>query len=279
MAVPVGRVSPDQVTRAAGGAATVAPMDWRRPDGPDEPRELPRRPVSDGIGDDGRDEQVPWALRMYHGSRANLDDLDETAAEHYIATNRDTRPWLASAEGCDPGVQRVFATVDRGIGHHVERHEGYGGDEAQETRVVTDPRCGVESTRIHDPTAFAVAFAKGVQHRAVVEALDSVYDATPPPQRVDIPIPELLGHDGHMFCSGYRLTGDDPDRAWNDRKAWLAAQTSGKESEGLPAPQAERIESFEGGVIRFAFGRNHATRQIEVLTMFPHPAREDPAGG
>lgn len=181
----------------------------------------------------------------------------------------------------------------RGIGHAIERHDGRDDprdDEAQYRRVteLVDPaggteqsgrhRCGTEATRIHDPTAFATAFAKGIEHRAVIGALDSDYDPKRKPNVVDVPISELLGDDGHRLFSGYRLAGEDLDQAFRDRRAWVEARVAGRSTEDMQAPRAERIASFEGGSIRFAVGRNAEMRCHEIVTMFP-VAEERPVDG
>lgn len=43
-----------------------------------------------------------------------------------------------------------------------------------------------------------------------------------------------------------------------------------------PTRKAERIESFEGGHVTFAFGRSESADGWEVRTMFVEPLKPDP---
>ena len=61
------------------------------------------------------------------------------------------------------------------------------------------------STRITDPDAFATAFARGVEHPKVREALDMAFDPRRMPRDVTVPIADLLGPDGHRYCTGWQL--------------------------------------------------------------------------
>ena len=95
-----------------------------------------------------------------------------------------------------PEARRIIAAMDAAGGHAHIRHEGWVTEEANRRRVTyredpaqLDPekrelsidglrqndqrhRCGDIATRITDPDAFATAFARGVEHPKVREALD-----------------------------------------------------------------------------------------------------------
>ena len=74
-------------------------------------------------------------VRRYDPVKANLPPMTADEAVEYIAANKDARPWLAPAADCDPEVQRVYATLDTGLGHAHHRHDGMGDDELYERRV------------------------------------------------------------------------------------------------------------------------------------------------
>jgi hypothetical protein len=107
--------------------------------------------------------------------------------------------------------------VDAGGGHAHIRHEGWVTEEASMRRAayLEDPaqldpgkrhlgidglrqddrphRCASTSTRITDPDAFATAFARGVEHPKVREALEMPFDPVKMPRDVALPIADLLG--------------------------------------------------------------------------------------
>ena len=82
-----------------------------------------------------------------------------------------------------------------------------------------------------------------------------------------MPIAELLGNDGHKYCSGYRLEGGQ--EAWQVRKEWLKARARGEDLAGLPEPRAIPIETFEGGHVIIRFKSNGKAYEINALFIDP----------
>ncbi|MFL6077411.1 MAG: hypothetical protein ACJ73S_28955 [Mycobacteriales bacterium] len=237
-------------------------------------------------------------LDRFDPRRANLPDLTPTDAVTYIETHAADRPWLASVRGHDTSVQRLFAALDQGQGHALERHEGYPPDSRLQRRVLyledpaqldltkrlagedafkpgRDHKCADMATKIADPEAFATAFARGVEHPEVRAVLDRPYRNGPLPDPVELPIAELLGDDGHRYCSGHRLrpVGGDMGAAVDCRAAWVEAYRQGREPVA-PAPATERIPSFERGNVQFVFWPNRSKTGYEVFTMYVEPAKE-----
>ncbi|HEY6739294.1 MAG TPA: hypothetical protein VI076_10635, partial [Actinopolymorphaceae bacterium] len=232
------------------------------------------------------------AVFEYRGSRANLEDFQQRDAGAYVREHVGERPWLGSALDQGREVQRVFASIDSGRGHFLQRHEGFAADDqrlvdrlvyrhdpAQVDAVArtamkdgTRPgehHCGGKATAIRDPLAFAAAFARGIEHPKVRALLD---DQVPnrKPKSVDIPIEELLGPDGHRDCVGYRLVPIEGNtrKAEKYRDAWAKSVAKGIDPGG-PPPQVEPIESFEGGTIRFVLTPAAGPGDRETLTMYP----------
>jgi hypothetical protein len=215
-------------------------------------------------------------------------------AARYVETRRGDRPWLNAARRTPAEVQQVFAALDQGGGHAHIRHEGWISAEKSQLRVqyLEDPAqldpakkangidgllsgdkkhyCAAMSTAIRDPTAFATAFARGTTHpdvrRALGTPLGKDYE---PPEQVSLPITDLLGPDGHRYCEGYRLAGDDLKLAASNRKSWLQETRAGVRP-SVPPPLLVPID-FRGGTIEFRFKVNAAKSRYEVLTMFPEP--------
>jgi hypothetical protein len=133
-------------------------------------------------------------------------------------------------------------------------------------------RCADAATRIVDPDAFATAFARGVQHPDVLEALSKSI-AGKKPSEVAIPVADLLGPDGYRYCTGWGLeTGDDSvDKAMERRSDWI------KGIPGVPEPRAVPVASFSGGDVLFAFARNDTEKRYEIVTMYARPAQAQPA--
>lgn len=259
-----------------------------------EPEVAPAdRAEMDRLGDVGK----RWdAIGRYEGDRANLPNPDRAEAVQYIKEHRFERPWLLPSTNAPADTQRVIASMDQGQGHQLERHEGFTDDNKLERRVTAfeDPAqlncdkraagldgitgkehfCADMATSIQDPERFATAFARGIEHPQVREILDRT-ELGNRPNRILIPIEELLGPDGHQHCSGFRLLPIDGDMkaAENYRKAWVKADPDDR---GEP-PQVEPIDSFEGGHILFAFRPNPDRTGWEVLTMYPEPPKQDGA--
>jgi hypothetical protein len=240
-------------------------------------------------------------LGRFDPQRAGLPatNLDSAA---YVDQHRGSRPWLAVADGASPEARRILAAMDAGEGHAHIRHEGWVTEEANRRRIAyrEDPaqldaekrhlgidglrqndqrhRSGDAATRIADPDAFAAAFARGVQHPKVREALDRPIDSGRRPSEVALPITDLLGPDGYRYCTGWRLepVGESMDKALQNRGAWLTARAKGVKPD-VPEPRAAPVPTFKGGEIVFAFARNDTEKLYEVVTMFPRPAKPQPA--
>lgn len=219
--------------------------------------------------------------------------LEYHGAAEYIARNMDERPWLMPAVDASPQVQRILTAIDQGSGHAHIRHGPMGDDHLYENRVArledpaqTDPQqraagvdgldeskqhyCAKESTRIHDPEAFVAAFAGAVKHPDVRQALGAPWDEDVEPRPVAIPIADLLGEDGHESCSGYQLAGEWSE-AKKARKDWVKARATGQDLSNIPEPKAERIRTFEGGMIIVRFAGNAVEKRYEITTLYPKP--------
>jgi hypothetical protein len=135
--------------------------------------------------------------------------------------------------------------------------------------------CEEVATSISDPDAFAVAVARAIQH----PDLKAILDRPRQPHekwsggQVEVPIKELLGEDGHLYCSGHRLLpiDGDIDEAKINRKAWVKATP--EERAGMTAPQSEPIpaEDFLGGTMAFSFSRTPDFEHWTIRTMYPKP--------
>jgi hypothetical protein len=238
-------------------------------------------------------------LDRFDPRRANLPDLTPAEAVTYIETHARDRPWLTSARGHDASVQRLFAALDQGQGHALERHEGYPSDSFLQRRVqyLEDPaqldltkrlagedafkpgkdhKCSDVATKIADPEAFATAFARGLENPDVRAALSKPYAKGASPEPVEIPIAELLGPDGHRFCTGFALrpVGGSVEASTDCRLAWVDACRSGRLPDA-PAPVAEPISTFEGGTILLVFGPNSSRTAYEMLTMYAEPKSDE----
>jgi hypothetical protein len=227
------------------------------------------------------------ALERFEPSRAGLPEVSYDDAAAYIKEHLADRPWLAAARECSPDAQRVFVALDRGEGHAHIRHDGWVSEEMNERRVrnLEDPaqldpdkredhvdgiktgdrlhRCGFIATRIIDPEAFATAVARAIEHPDVRAALDSNDQLSVP---VRLRIPDVLGEDGHKFCSGWQLepvNGSMIDAVAN-RTAWVQGDHS------VPEPKTRPVETFEGGTVTFTF-RPNAVGGHKINTIFVNP--------
>ncbi|TCC43408.1 hypothetical protein [Kribbella sindirgiensis] len=220
---------------------------------------------------------------------------DERNGVAYIAASKDTRPWLAPAAECEPIVQSVYASIDQSDGHGHIRHGAMGSDEMQARRVAfnedpaqPDPEkralgvdgiddskqhyCGKDSTRVHDATALAAVYVMAAEHPEVRAVLDRPFDENVQPRDIAVPIAELLGSDGHEFCSGFTLKGWPEAKA--ARKEWLQVARAGGDLSEMPEPEVERIPTFEGGDIKIVFKRNLEAKRYGIYTLFPRPFEE-----
>lgn len=235
-------------------------------------------------------------LRRFEPRRAGLPETSARDAVAYVDEHCAERPWLTTARGCSPEVQRIFAALDKGGGHAHIRHEGWVTEEMNELRLrcLQDPaqlnvakrmaridgikpgdqphRCGSIATRIADPDAFAAAIARGVEHPDVQAALETEFKEKRAPHQVVLPIADLLGSGGHRFCTGWQLEAVDGSMktARQRRDAWAEALTWNSIPDG-PEPKARPVETFDGGTMIFTFGPNHARDGYEIVTMYVNP--------
>jgi hypothetical protein len=273
-------------------------------DGPEEP-DRGNRPDTTAHGDAGaaRERVEPrsraeyiadlerhQALVSFEPRRAGLPDISIADGTAYLDKHHRERPWLSVARDRPPEVQRVFAALDQGRGHAHIRHEGWVTEDMNERRVrnLEDPaqldpakrvagvdgvkvgnqphRCGSIVTRITDPDAFATAFARGIEHPDVQAALDSL---GPVPRPVSLLISDVLGDDGHKFCSGWRLEPVNGSmlEALANRATWVAG------NHDVPEPSIRPVETFEGGTVTYVF-RASAEGDHEISTMYVDPPDE-----
>ena len=278
--------------------------------GPEEP-DRENRPETTAHGDAGAarerveprsraeyiaDLERQEALVSFEPRRAGLPDVSIADGTAYLDKHHRERPWLSVARDCPPEVQRVFAALDHGGGHAHIRHEGWVTEDMNERRVrnLEDPaqldsakrmagidglapsdrphRCGSTATRITIPDAFAAALAAGAGHRDVMAALGAEFRKRRIPPPVVLPIADVLGPDGHRFCSGWQLEPIDGSMrtARSVRDAWAANRDG-------PEPKNHRVETFEGGTVSFVFGPNRARDGYEIVTMYVNPPQA-PAG-
>ncbi len=302
---------------------SVSPVESARLDAEDaadavalERAERPNWTLDTSVGS----ETARDVLKRYCGGELSEADAKELA--DYIRDNRVENPILRVVADQDPKVQRIYVDQLAAGGHHTERHDGWNDDlsQAERARLRLDPAsptedlrywrgsdalegedrfhfCGNDATRIHDPIAFAVATARVLEHPMVKAALADPFDPRARPDRIeDITIAEILGPDGHLACSGFRLAGDDADRARRDRGAFMQAvreemKKPGEDcpdpaadheraaekvqrEQGMPVPEVEAIPSFEGGTMSVAFQPKADSSGYEVRTFYPLPPEQ-----
>ena len=201
----------------------------------------------------------------YQGPRCPLcrDTLRRTAlAEHGPSAHED--------------VRRVFAALDQGRGHAHIRHEGWLSAEKSQLRVLhlQDPAqldpvkradgkdgllpgakshyCAAESTAIRDPAAFAIAFARGVEHPDIRAALETSYNqGEPRPRRERADWLTFSARTGISTVRDTELAGDNPKQAVTDRRTWLQ-ETKAGELPTVPPPLIVPID-FRGGTVQLRF--------------------------
>jgi hypothetical protein len=235
-------------------------------------------------------------LARFDLKRAGLPDMSIESANKYIDEHRDSRPWLAMTDHASPEARRIIAAMDlAGVHPHI-RHEGWVTEEANRRRVThrEDPaqlnqekqalsidglrpndkrhRCADIATRITDPDAFATAYVRGVEHPKMRKALDMAFDPTDKPEAVTLPIADLLGADGHGYCTGWRLKPVDGsmETAYAKRNSWVVARVTGGRPDPCE-PDSLPVSTFEGGVITFMFAGNETERRYDIMTMCPDP--------
>lgn len=253
------------------------------------------RPSSDHARDSapGASNRLDDALVRFDPRQAGLPEVQKGDASRYVEARRGDRPWLNAVRHAPEEVQRVFAALDQGGGHAHIRHEGWLSPEKSQLRVLymEDPAqldsakraagkdgllpgdkpryCATMSTAIRDPAAFAVALARGVEHPSIRTVLDTPQPwEEPRPAIVSVPIADLLGPDGHRYCEGYQLAGDDPKQAVHDRGTWRKEMRAG-DTTSVPPPLIVPVD-FRGRNIQYAFKMNAAS-EYEIVSMYPAP--------
>ncbi len=238
-------------------------------------------------------------LARFDPERAGLPRMSVDEADKYIQRQRVMRPWLVTAETAFPETRRIIAAMDVGGTHGHIHHDGWVSEDAnmRRTLYMEDPAqldpakrllgvdglkaddrphwCGRIVTRITDPNAFVTAFVRGIEHPEVRESLGTAFDPGIRPDRVAVPIADLLGSKGHDFCTGWELRPVDGSMraARANRDDWIAARQEGREAD-VPKPRADPVPTFEGGDMLFAFERNDAQRRYGVVSLFPQPAKQ-----
>jgi len=304
------RVEPRSRAEYAADLKQRAVSGWeQRPFTPrmDAAAATPDRGPADAAADrpdnPGRPDDPLAAVRWFEPTGAGLPDISAKDAVTYIEARHGERPWLAAARGCPPEVQRVFAALDQGGGHAHIRHEGWVTEEMNERRVayLEDPaqldpakraagidglrspeklhRCRETASRITDPDAFAVAFARGIEHPLVRASLAAEFTVQYVPRPVSLYVRDLLGADGHRYCTGWRLQSAEGGMkaARDNRAAWVDARAHGSET-AVPEPKAGPAGTFAGGMIVFAFGPTRERDRYEVVTMYPRPLKNEQPG-
>jgi hypothetical protein len=262
-----------------------------------------QRPFRPFVADrpSGASDEPLEPVRRFEPSRAGLPDPGDAVT--YLDARQPERPWLAAARGRPSEVQRLFAALDQGGGHAHIRHEGWVTEEMNRLRVarLEDPaqldptkrqagidglrspeklhRCWEISSRITDPEAFAVAFSRGIEHSMVRAALDTEFTAKQVPRPVSLHVSDLLGPDGHRYCTGWRLQPVEGSMkaARDNRAVWVDAHSHDRDTD-VPEPSARPIETFAGGLMVFAFGPTRARDGYEVVTMYPRPREDEQQG-
>ncbi len=274
---------------------SVSPVESARLDAEDaadavalERAERPNWTLDTSVGS----ETARDVLKRYCGGELSEADTKELA--DYIRDNRAEKPMVSAVENEEPLVQKVYVDQLRAGGHQAERHDGWNDDlsHAERARMRSDPAsptedlkywrgsdalegedrfhfCAPHATRIHDPVAFTVATARMIEHPDVDATLALPFREGFRPPRIDgITIEEILGPDGHLACSGFRLAGDDLDKAIVDRRDFMQAvraemKKPGEDcpdpaadheraaekvhlEQGRPVPEVEAIPSFDG---------------------------------
>jgi hypothetical protein len=247
----------------------------------------------------GRQAQLE-AIRGFDPRRANLPEISEKDAAAYLDAHYAERPWLAAARDCEPEVQRVFAAIDQGGGHPHIRHEGWTTEDMNRRRVayLEDPaqldpakqaagidglrspegqhRCGDIASRFTTPEAFAAVYARGIEHPEVRAILDREVIAKKPLSPVSVPISDLLGPDGHRYCTGWQLQPVDGDRktAVDYRQEWADARANHRELD-VPIPGVRPVGTFEGGTVLFTFRPASTQPGYEITTMYANPPEDE----
>jgi len=303
-----GKAAPDQ-DNPTEAAPADKPAKVANPHKPAEPRS--RGEVyadTRQSAESGWDRHRKWdtsdtELAQFKTERAGLRETSQKEADGYVDQHRARRPWLEMAACASPESRRIIVAIDQGSGHGHIRHEGWVTEQANMRRAayLEDPaqldmtkrprgidglkpddkrhKCAELATRITDPDAFATAFTRGAEHPRVRAVIAAPYDPGVWPDPVLIPIADLLGKDGHEYCTGWQLEPVDGsmDAAISNRRAWRTAMAEAREPD-VPQPEARPVPTFEGGTLLFLVSHNQARDGYEIVNMYPQPRDDDPSG-
>ena len=202
--------------------------------------------------------------------RAGLPDVSIADGTAYLDKHHRERPWLSVARDRQPEVQRVFAALDQGGGHAHIRHEGWVTEEMNERRVrnLEDPaqldpqasgrcqRCRRSATSLIDAAVSLRGSRTRRPSRQPSLAASSIQTygphwirSGPVARPVSLLISDVLGDDGHKFCSGWRLEPVNGSmlEALANRATWVAG------NHDVPEPSIRPVETFEGGTVTYVF--------------------------
>jgi hypothetical protein len=243
----------------------------------------------------GRMDAPAQVLRRWEPGRAGLPEVSAAEAATYLDAHRAERPWLATACGSPPEVQRIFAALDQGRGHAHIRHEGWVTEEMNQRRVayLEDPaqldptkraagidgvapgnqlhRCGSFATRITNPEAFAVAVTRAAQHPDVRAALEMDFKERRAPSHVVLPIADLLGSNGYRYCTGWQLEAVDGSMKTARERRDAFAALARDAIPDCPEPEVRPVGTLDGGTMVLTFGPNRARNGYEIVTMYVNP--------
>lgn len=249
----------------------------------------PRGP--DGNSFSMRGEPVRDRLRAFDPARANLDAVPRDYLNEYLVQHSPFRPWLVDALDEAPEVQAIFAALDRGNGHLLQRHGPWVTPRMTLERVrelrdpaIADParrlpgadayrggqhRCGSVATRFTDACALAACFVCAVEHPLVRRVLGRELDPERTPSPCVLPLRRVLGPDGHRYVDGHRLDPADGDvrAAKRRRSAWARTAARDRTAAGPPEPAAP-ITDFAGGCLLVAFRPDFNRGRHEIDSMF-----------
>jgi hypothetical protein len=192
-------------------------------------------------------------------------------------------------------VQRIVAAIDVGEGHFLERHGPFVDEAKLRSRLtrLEDPAqlddakraasvdayrdrrhaCPDTATAVNDLDAFVTLFVRTVEHPLVRQALDTPFDPDSRPGRLSIPLRDLLGPDGHLYCSGFRLEPVDGSlqTAWDQRSVWVDDNRAPGREPTVAEPRATPVASFRRATADLHFQVNRERNGYEIATMFVEP--------
>jgi hypothetical protein len=236
---------------------------------------------------------------------AGLPEVSIEEADRYVKRHRVGRPWLQETESASPDARRIIVASDMAGAHGHIRHDGWVSEEASMHRaaLLEDPaqldpderrrgtdglrqdgglhQCGKYATRITDPDAYATAVKRGSEHPDARTALSGQLAPLEYPRAVELPIADLLGADGHKFCTGWMLDPGDGSmaKARDSRLKWQDAMSRDQAPAG-PAPVARPVPTFEGGTVTFIIDKSEDLGRyvIDTVTVQPPKDTRQPPG-